>query len=224
MVAPTTHHHSRGLGMTSSKVREALIHELRQLGIRNERVLEVMTRIERHEFVEEAFRGDAYKNRSLPIGHAQTISQPYIVALMTEAVMGGASPRRILEVGTGSGYQTAVLSALVDTVFTVERIRALTESARTRLAALNFRNVHFGYADGTLGWPPYAPYDGIVVTAGGADIPAALIDQLAVGGRLVIPVGPPGAQSLRVVERTVRGPVETNLGAVSFVPLLTGKV
>ena len=220
----TQHHHSRGLGMTSSKVRKALIDELRNQGIRDERVLEVMTRIERHQFVEQALQSEAYKNRALPIGHAQTISQPYIVALMTEAVLGGGSPKRILEVGTGSGYQTAVLSALVETVFTVERIRPLTEAARTRLAKLGFRNVHFGYADGTLGWPPYAPFDGIIVTAGGAEIPATLIDQLAPGGRLVIPVGPPGAQSLRLVERTARGTTERDLGAVSFVPLLTGKI
>lgn len=224
MNGPVRHHHSRGLGMTSSRVREALIDELRAQGIRDERVLGAMARIERHQFVEEAFKGEAYKNRSLPIGHAQTISQPYIVALMTEAVLAGGSPRRILEVGTGSGYQTAVLAALVETVFTVERIRTLTESARARLAALEVRNVHCGYADGTLGWPSYAPFDGIVVTAGGTEIPAALIAQLAPGARLVIPVGPAGAQSLRVVERTARGPVERDLGAVSFVPLLTGKI
>jgi len=212
--------------MTSSRVRENLIQELRQQGIRDERVLEVMTRIERHQFVEEALKSEAYKNRALPIGHAQTISQPYIVALMTQAVLGGAPtiPKRVLEVGTGSGYQTAVLAALVETVFTVERIRALTESARARLAGLEIRNVHFGYADGTLGWSPYAPYDGIVVTAGGSEIPQALIDQLAPGGRLVIPVGPTGAQSLRVIERTTRGTtVEQDLGGVTFVPLLTGK-
>ncbi|MCC2656998.1 MAG: protein-L-isoaspartate(D-aspartate) O-methyltransferase [Panacagrimonas sp.] len=212
--------------MTSSRVRENLIQELRLQGIHDERVLEVMTKIERHQFVEEALKSEAYKNRALPIGHAQTISQPYIVALMTQAVMGGATPtKRVLEVGTGSGYQTAVLAALVETVFTVERIRALTESARLRLASLNIRNVHFGYADGTLGWPPYAPYDGIVVTAGGTEIPQALIDQLAPGGRLVIPVGPTGAQSLRLIERTMRGTtVEQDLGGVTFVPLLTGKV
>jgi protein-L-isoaspartate(D-aspartate) O-methyltransferase len=210
--------------MTSSKVREGLIEDLRKQGIHDERVLKVMTRIERHEFVEEAFKGEAYKNRALPIGHAQTISQPYIVALMTQAVLAGGLPRRVLEVGTGSGYQTAVLAALVETVFTVERIRALTESARTRLAAMGVRNVHFGYADGTLGWTPYAPFDAIVVTAGGGEIPPALIDQLAPGGRLVIPVGATGAQSLRLVERTAQGVVERDLGAVSFVPLLTGKV
>lgn len=217
------HHHSRGLGMTSARVREALIDELRRQGIRDERVLEAMGRVPRHEFVEEALRSEAYKNRSLPIGHAQTLSQPYTVALMTETVLGGSSPKRILEVGTGSGYQAAVLSLLVETVFTVERLRALTETARTRLAALGFRNVHFGYADGTLGWSPYAPYDGIVVTAGGGEVPPALVDQLAPGGRLVIPVGPPQAQVLRVIERGPRGPVERELGPVNFVPLLSGK-
>jgi protein-L-isoaspartate(D-aspartate) O-methyltransferase len=211
--------------MTSSRVRENLMKELRQQGIHDDRVLEAMSRIERHQFVEEALKSEAYKNRALPIGHAQTISQPYIVALMTQAVLGGATPpKRVLEVGTGSGYQTAVLAALVETVFTVERIRALTESARTRLAAMGIRNVHFGYADGTLGWPPYAPYDGIVVTAGGSEVPHALVDQLAPGGRLVIPVGPSGAQSLRLIERTARGTtVEQDLGGVTFVPLLTGK-
>lgn len=211
--------------MTSSRVRENLINELRQQGIHDERVLEVMSRIERHQFVEEALKSEAYKNRALPIGHAQTISQPFIVALMTQAVMGGATPpKRVLEVGTGSGYQTAVLAALVETVFTVERIRALTETARSRLAGLGIRNVHFGYADGTLGWPPYAPYDAIVVTAGGNEVPQALVDQLAPGGRLVIPVGPTGAQSLRLIERTARGTTaQQDLGGVTFVPLLTGK-
>lgn len=211
--------------MTSSRVRENLVRELRQQGIRDERVLEVMSRIERHQFIEEALKSEAYKNRALPIGHAQTISQPYIVALMTQAVMGGATPpKRILEVGTGSGYQTAVLAALVETVFTVERLRALTESARSRLAGMGIRNVHFGYADGTLGWAPYAPYDGIVVTAGGSEIPQALVDQLAPGGRLVIPVGPPGAQSLRLIQRNAGGgTLEQDLGSVTFVPLLTGK-
>ncbi len=220
----STHHHSRGLGMTSARVRASLIEELRKLGIRDERVLDVMSQVPRHEFVEEAFRGDAYKNRSLPIGHSQTISQPYIVALMTQAILGAKSPKRILEVGTGCGYQTAVLAPLVETVFSVERIRALTESARARLASLGIRNVHFGYSDGTLGWTPYAPYDGIVVTAGGEEIPAPLIKQLAPGGRLVIPVGPNGAQRLKLVEKQEHGVTETDLGAVTFVPLLPGKV
>ena len=219
------HHHGRGIGMTASSVRAGLIQELRGMGITDERVLEVMGRIPRHSFVDEALQGDAYKNRALPIGHAQTISQPYIVALMTQALLSGATPpRRVLEVGTGSGYQTAVLAALVERVLSVERVRALTESARKRLTDLGISNIHFGYADGTLGWPPYAPYDAILVTAGGASIPPALTDQLAVGGRLLIPVGPPGNQWLRMVERMPGGLVEKDLCAVSFVPLLPGKV
>ncbi len=223
MAESRTHHHSRGLGMTSARVRDALIDELRRNGIRDERVLEAMRKVPRHEFVEEAFRGDAYKNRSLPIGHSQTISQPFIVALMTEALLGGGSPKRILEVGTGCGYQTAVLSHLVETVFTVERIRPLTEAARERLQRLGYRNVHFGYADGTLGWIPYAPYDGIIVTAGGEEVPAALVRQLGPGGRLIIPVGPSGAQRLRLIHKTGAQPVEKDLGAVTFVPLLSGR-
>ncbi|MGQ0698330.1 MAG: protein-L-isoaspartate(D-aspartate) O-methyltransferase [Panacagrimonas sp.] len=223
-MAPTRHHHSRGLGMTSAKVHDGLLDDLRAAGIRDQRVLEAMRKVPRHEFVEEALKSEAYKNRSLPIGHAQTISQPYIVALMTEALLAGKSSlKRVLEVGTGSGYQTAVLSGLVEKIFTVERIRALTESARVRLEKLGFHNVHFGYADGTLGWPTHAPFDGIIVTAGGASLPSVLIEQLAIGGRLVIPVGPLGAQSLRVIERMPGGSVERDLGAVSFVPLLTGK-
>lgn len=209
--------------MTSARVRDALLEELRRQGITDERVLEAMAKVPRHEFVEEALRSEAYKNRALPIGHAQTLSQPYTVALMTQAVLGGGTLRRVLEVGTGSGYQTAVLSHLVETVFTLERLRALTETARTRLAALGYRNVHFGYADGMLGWAPYAPYDGIVVTAGGLEIPPALVEQLAPGGRLVIPVGPTPGQSLRLIERGPRGLVERDLGAVSFVPLLGGR-
>jgi protein-L-isoaspartate(D-aspartate) O-methyltransferase len=210
--------------MTASSVRAALITELRREGIRDERVLEAMGRIPRHEFVDEAMKGDAYKNNALPIGHAQTISQPYIVALMTELLFAGSSPvKRVLEIGTGSGYQTAVLASLVETVFTVERIRALTEQARQRLGAMGYHNIHFGYADGTLGWPPYAPFDGIIVTAAGIDVPKALTDQLAVGARLVIPVGPTGAQSLRVIERTKSGVTSKDVASVSFVPLLTGK-
>ena len=210
--------------MTASSVRATLIKELRADGIQDERVLEVMGRIPRHDFVEEAMKGEAYKNKALPIGHAQTISQPYIVALMTELLLGGKnSVKRVLEIGTGSGYQTAVLASLVETVFTVERLRALTEIARQRLGAMNYRNIHFGYADGTLGWPPYAPFDGIIVTAAGIDVPKALTDQLAEGARLVIPVGPPGAQSLRVMEKTARGVTSRDVAPVSFVPLLTGK-
>jgi protein-L-isoaspartate(D-aspartate) O-methyltransferase len=224
MPTPPRHHHSRGLGMTAASVRAKLLEELRQQGITDERVLEAMARIPRHEFVEEALKSDAYRNRALPIGHAQTISQPYVVALMTQALLGGGKRKKVLEVGTGSGYQTAVLAELVEIVFTVERIRPLTEVARQRLQAMGYRNVHFGYADGSLGWTPYAPFDGILVTAGAESVPAALTDQLAPGGRLVIPVGPRGGQSLLLIERGVRGLTRKDLGSVTFVPLLTGKV
>lgn len=217
------HHHALGRGLTSSSVRGRLVSELRGLGISDERVLEVMGRVPRHEFVDPAMTAEAYRNRSLPIGHAQTISQPYMVALMTEVALGGGSPGRVLEVGTGSGYQTAVLSELADTVFTVERLRPLTETARARLLRLGYRNVHCGYADGSTGWAPYAPYDAIVVTAAATTLPPALIPQLAMGGRLVVPVGQPGAQSLKLYHKTDSGVAEYDIAAVTFVPLLTGR-
>lgn len=225
-VTANRHHHARGLGLTSAAVRGKLVDELRKLGISDERVLAVIGRIARHEFVEEAFASEAYKNRSLPIGHAQTISQPYIVALMTQAILensGKNKLRRVLEVGTGSGYQTAVLAELVETVFTVERLRPLTEIARQRLERLKYRNVHFGYADGMQGWAPYAPYDAIMVTAGAAVVPPGLAEQLAPGGRLVIPVGANGAQMLKLIERTETGFKERDLASVIFVPLLAGR-
>lgn len=222
-VNPPRHHHARGLGLTSASVRARLVDELRHQGISDERVLAAISRIARHEFVEEALSSEAYKNRSLPIGHAQTISQPYIVALMTQAALDGAArPARVLEIGTGSGYQTAVLAELVEVVFTVERLRPLTEMARTRLQRLGYRNVHFGYADGMLGWTPYAPYDAIVVTAAAAEVPAGLAEQLAIGGRLVIPVGTISRQQLKLIRRTSKGFEETVLAPVTFVPLLSG--
>ena len=217
------HHHARGLGLTSAAVRARLVDELRQQGIVDERVLSVIGRIARHEFVEEALSSEAYKNRSLPIGYAQTISQPYIVALMTQAALDGHTrPARVLEIGTGSGYQTAVLAELVEVVFSVERLRPLTEMARNRLQRLGYRNVHFGYTDGMQGWTPYAPYDAIVVTAAAAEVPAGLSDQLAIGGRLVIPVGAAGQQQLVLIRRLPKGFEETILGPVMFVPLLAG--
>lgn len=209
-------------GPTTAQQR--LVYELRRQGISEERVLAAIARVPRHEFVDDALKNRAYENNALPIGHAQTISQPYVVALMTQALLGGRKlPQRVLEVGTGCGYQTAVLAELVQTVFTVERIKPLSEQARRRLASLHYRNIHFGYADGMNGWLPYAPYDGIVVTAGTETVPAALVQQLAPGGRLIIPVGPQGAQALKLIERRVAGTREQDLGRVSFVPLLPGK-
>ena len=203
--------------------RDQLIDKLRAHGIGDEQVLETMGRLPREAFVDDALKARAYRDDALPIGHAQTISQPYIVALMTQLLRKGQRLKRVLEIGTGSGYQTAVLAALVDTVFTVERIKPLSEAARRRLTAMGHRNIHVGYADGTQGWAPYAPYDGILVTAGGESVPAALLEQLSPGGRLVIPVGPQGMQMLRVVERRVVGYRQQDVAAVSFVPLLAGK-
>ena len=215
---------SQGHGYLANNRRAGLIQQLRSEGISDAKVLAALEKIPRDQFVDEALKNRAYENSALPIGHAQTISQPAVVALMTQALLDGKKLKRVLEVGTGSGYQTAVLAELVETVFTVERIKPLTETARKRLSGLGYHNVHFGYADGMRGWATYAPYDGIIVTAGATEIPPALAEQLAVGGRMLIPVGPQGRQSLRLVQRSAKGLVEHDLAAVSFVPLLAGKV
>jgi protein-L-isoaspartate(D-aspartate) O-methyltransferase len=217
------HHHAKGMGMASDASRKRLIDEVRNWGVKDERVLQVLERVPRHEFLEDAFKSRAYENNALPIGEAQTISQPYIVALMTEAIIRDGIPRKVLEIGTGSGYQTAVLAELVPAVFTVERLRRLSEQARKRLERLDYHNVFFTYADGLKGWPSHAPYDAIVVTAAGDAVPQPLVDQLAVGGRLVIPVGVRGLQALRLITKTATGVTTRALGDVTFVPLLSGK-
>jgi protein-L-isoaspartate(D-aspartate) O-methyltransferase len=219
----TLHHHSRGLGLASDASRKRLIDEVRRWGVKDERVLATLAEVPRHEFLEDAFKGRAYENNALPIGLSQTISQPYIVALMTEAALGGGKPHKVLEIGTGSGYQTAVLAELVPAVFTVERLKMLSQQARARLERLGYDNILFTYSDGMNGWASHAPYDAIVVTAAAERVPQALVDQLAPGGRLVIPVGSPGAQSLQLITRTPKGPVTRALGDVSFVPLLGGR-
>lgn len=208
--------------MASPASRKRLIDEVRAWGVKDERVLKALERVPRHEFIDDAWKSRAYENNALPIGHAQTISQPYIVALMTEAILKHSVPRKVLEIGTGSGYQTAVLAALVPSVFTVERLRSLSESARKRLQALDYHNILFSYADGMNGWPAYAPYDAIIVTAAAQSVPPALLDQLAVGGRMVIPVGS-SMQTLRLVEKTTAGIKTRDLSHVSFVPLLPGR-
>ena len=189
----------RGIGMTSQRTRDRLVQRLREHGITDERVLTVIGEVPRHIFIDEALATRAYEDTALPIGHGQTISQPFIVALMTKTLLN--KPReRVLEIGTGSGYQTAVLAALVKRVFTVERIAPLIERARERFRAMKLRNVRVKYDDGNLGWPDQGPFDGIIVTAAARTVPAALLEQLAVGGRLVIPVGDDrdaGAQSHR---------------------------
>lgn len=200
-----------------------LIAELRRAGIVDERVLEVLAKVPRERFVDAAWRVDAWKNRPLPIGRSQTISQPYVVALMTQLLLADGPRKRVLEVGTGSGYQCAVLAQLVERVYSVERIRSLSEQARTRLRGLGIKNVHFGYADGSTGWRAHGPYDGIVVTAAAGEVPQTLREQLAPGGRLIIPVGDTREQNLKVVDRGQQRFRSRDVAAVNFVPLLTGR-
>lgn len=174
-------------------------------------------------FVDEALASRAYEDTALPIGHGQTISQPWVVARMTEALIEHGIPQKVLEVGTGCGYQAAVLSGLVPEVYSVERLNALLVQTRRRLRALGLRNVRVKHSDGGWGWPEFAPYDGIIVTAAPEELPTALLEQLAPGGVLVIPVGPPGRQDLLRITRTDSEFQQESLGAVSFVPLLGGK-
>ena len=213
---------NRGIGMTSQGTRDRLVQTLRKEGISDERVLKAITQVPRHEFVDEALSSRAYENTALPIGQSQTISQPWIVARMTEALLDGGSPKKVLEVGTGSGYQAAILAHLVPTVFTVERIDELLKLARRRFHALRLNNIYVRYSDGHLGWPSQAPFDGIMVTAASQSVPQELLEQLAQGGLLVIPVEKNGQQRLITVRRTDSGFEENDLGAVVFVPLLSG--
>ncbi len=173
--------------MTSQRSRDRLVEQLRDMGIRSEAVLEAVRSTPRHIFVDEALSSRAYDNTALPIGYNQTISQPYIVARMTEALFDDYRPEKVLEIGTGCGYQSVILSYFADKVYTVERISALLDRARERFYALKCRNIHARYADGTLGWPEFAPFDGIIATAAPADIPQELVEQLSPGGRLIIP-------------------------------------
>jgi protein-L-isoaspartate(D-aspartate) O-methyltransferase len=213
---------NRGIGMTSQGTRDRLVDTLRREGIKDERVLKAITQVPRHKFVDEALSSRAYENTALPIGQSQTISQPWIVARMTEAILDDGQPGKVLEVGTGSGYQAAILSHLVPKVFTVERIDELLKFARRRFHRLRLNNIYTRYADGHIGWPSQAPFDGIMVTAAAQSVPLELLEQLAVGGLLVIPVERNGQQRLITVRRTEDGFDETDLGAVVFVPLLSG--
>jgi len=212
----------RGIGMTSERTRERLIRHLRGEGIRDTSVLNALRATPRHIFVDEALASRAYENTALPIGHAQTISQPYIVARMTESLMAGGPLDTVLEIGTGSGYQTAVLARLVHRVYTVERIAGLQKQARLRFRELGLRNIRMHYSDGSLGLPEYAPYDGILVTAAPEGIPRILVDQLKPGGRMVLPIGRGSEQVLVRVTRTGSGYDKELLERVVFVPLLGG--
>lgn len=213
---------NNGVGMTSQRTRERLIERIRQQGVQDARVLQQLRAVPRHLFVDEALASRAYEDTALPIGNNQTISQPYIVARMTEALLEGGSLENVLEVGTGSGYQTAVLAPLVRRVYTVERVQLLLQQARQRFHRLGLMNVRTQHTDGTLGWPHYAPYDGILVTAAPEGIPLALVDQLRVGGRMVLPIGTRQEQALVRVTRTEQGHQKELLERVSFVPLLNG--
>ncbi|MCI0401103.1 MAG: protein-L-isoaspartate(D-aspartate) O-methyltransferase [Gammaproteobacteria bacterium] len=212
----------RGIGMTSQRSRDRLIRRLSEMGIQSAVVLKAIRDTPRHLFVDEALASRAYENNALPIGHGQTISQPYIVARMTEALLNGGPLGNVLEIGTGCGYQTVVLAQLVGEVYSVERIEALARKARERARMLHYRNIRINHGDGSQGWPKHAPYDGIVVTAAPLGVPRALLDQLGPNGRLVIPVGLPGEQELLLISRAESGVHEERLDWVSFVPMLEG--
>jgi len=214
--------HLQGIGMTSQRTRDRLVQRLQEEGIHNLQVLDVMRHTPRHIFVDEALASRAYEDTALPIGHGQTISQPYVVARMTAALLESGPLDRVLEVGTGSGYQAAIIAPLAGEVYSVERIRPLLEQARRRLAELQLRNVRLKHSDGSWGWPEFAPYDAIIATAAPEQVPEALLQQLAPGGRLVMPVGPQGVQELVLLTRTAEGIERQVLDRVSFVPMLGG--
>jgi len=212
----------QGSGMTSQRARDRLIERLRAEGIKDERVLAALASLPRHLFIDEALASRAYEDTALPIGNGQTISQPWVVARMTEALIEHGMPKKVLEIGTGSGYQAAVLATLGMEVYTVERIDELLRLARRR-----FRNMGLAlrtkHDDGRLGWPEHAPFDAIIVTAAGAALDDSLLAQLGEGGTLVAPVGPPNAaQALLRLRKASEGVLRENLGAVVFVPLLSG--
>ena len=230
MRAPQASLTPQGLGLDSQAVRLAMVHKLAAQGIKDTRVLEAMGRVERHRFVDTALAPQAYEDTSLPIGLGQTISKPNVVARMIELLLAGHDPKqgprmgRVLEVGTGCGYQAAVLSLVVQEVYSIERLRGLHEKARENLRLLRLPNVHLLFGDGMAGFAKGAPYAGIIAAAGGEAVPQAWIDQLAVGGRLVAPVARAagGAQALLVLDKTPSGVQHTLLEAVHFVPLKSG--
>ncbi|MEH6389395.1 MAG: protein-L-isoaspartate(D-aspartate) O-methyltransferase [Pseudomonas profundi] len=215
--------YKHGIGMTSQRTRERLLERLFEEGIQNLQVLEAIRRTPRHLFVDEALSHRAYEDTALPIGHNQTLSQPYIVARMTELLLGGGPLDKVLEVGTGSGYQTAILAQVVERIFSVERIMPLQERAKAVLREINIRNVVFRHADGNWGWPQYGPYDAILVTAAPAEVPTELLSQLADGGRMVIPVGEK-EQHLTLVIREGEQFIRHQVEPVRFVPLLAGAI
>jgi len=218
----STKNMSAGIGMTSQGTRDRLVRRLQDNGIRNEKVLKAIETTPRHEFVDEALSSRAYEDTALPIGQSQTISQPWVAARMTEALLECGRLEKVLEVGTGSGYQAAILAMLVPKVFTVQRIEELLKQARRRFHKLRLNNIYTRYADGHLGWASQAPFDGIVVTAAAREVPMELLEQLRVGGVMVAPIERGGAQRLLAFHRTEEGFEEKDLARVIFVPMLSG--
>lgn len=214
----------RGSGMTAQRARDRLIQRLREQGIRNEKILAVMRYMPRHIFIDEAMASRAYDNNALPIKYNQTISQPYIVACMTEILLSQGSIKRVLEIGTGCGYQTAILATLIPQVYTIERINALSIEAQQHLQELNIHNVCFRHGDGYLGWQDHAPFDGIIVTAAPPALPPVLLEQLAISGVMVVPVGKQlQFQVLQRVLRARQGYDIQDIESVSFVPMVEGR-
>jgi protein-L-isoaspartate(D-aspartate) O-methyltransferase len=211
-----------GIGMTSARTRERLVQRLLEQGISDQRVLDRIRTVPRHLFMDEALATRAYEDTALPIGFGQTISQPFVVARMTEALLAAGALLKVLEIGTGCGYQTAVLAPLVTEMYSIERIAPLLARARRTLRELRVRNVNFRHDDGNVGWAARAPYDGILLTAAPHAVPPALFEQLSVGGRLIAPVGPEGRQELYRYTKGESRVERESLGAVSFVPLLSG--
>ncbi len=213
----------QGIGMTSRRTRERMIERLKTQGIYDPKVLAAMAETPRHIFVDEALASRSYEDTALPIGYNQTISQPYIVARMTELLLENGHLSRVLEIGTGSGYQTAILAALVDKVYSVERIGPLLKKAKNNLWDLKLKNVSYQHNDGGWGWPEQAPFDGILVAAAPSEIPDTLLQQLEVGGVMLIPIGSRHHQELHKITRTVEGYEDKVLEPVSFVPFLSGR-
>src|SRR5689334_3522027 len=211
-----------GIGMTSARTRDRLVQRLRDQGIHNLAVLDRIRNVPRHIFVDEALGSRAYEDTALPIGFGQTISQPYIVARMTEALLEGGPLPNVLEVGTGCGYQTSVLAPLVGKLYSIERIDPLLQRAKQRVKELDIRNVRFRHGDGAAGWKAHAPFDGILVAAAPLVVPDTLLQQLAVGGRLIVPIGGEGAQELVRFTRKEQRIERQSLGPVAFVPLVGG--
>mgnify|MGYP001234023266 CR=1 FL=1 len=211
-----------GIGMTSQRARDRLARTLIEMGIESELILDVMRKIPRHFFIDEALASRAYENTALPIGFNQTISQPYIVAKMTEVLIKNKELGNVLEIGTGCGYQTVVMAQFAKYVYTVERIDGLLIRARERFQKLNSSNIRTKHSDGNIGWPAHGPYDGIIVSAAPVGVPKALIEQLAIGGRLIIPIGETGKQKLLLITRSQDEYIEEYLDSVSFVPMLSG--